>query len=223
MEFVPAAEWFETAGQSLGEALVMGASRALGIEDNELEGGFRTRSADYVEESGVSGVIEVFLFDTTAGGAGFSSKVWDEFDAVLAETRSILEGCSCDTACHNCLRRYENRHLHDSLNRHQGLALLDYAETGDSPTLRDEKVAALVRQLERSLRLKEQSVSITERSADLDAWDIEIDGKSLTFGVRSSLRRSRVPDTRLLDEDYSDYELSHQLPEVAYSIIDHLE
>jgi len=39
MEFVPAAEWFETAGQSLGEALVMGASRALGIEDNELEGG----------------------------------------------------------------------------------------------------------------------------------------------------------------------------------------
>jgi len=91
MEFVPAAEWFETAGQSLGEALVMGASRALGIEDNELEGGFRTRSADYVEESGVSGVIEVFLFDTTAGGAGFSSKVWDEFDAVLAETRSILK------------------------------------------------------------------------------------------------------------------------------------
>jgi len=57
----------------------------------------------------------------------------------------------------------------------------------------------------------------------LDAWDIEIDGKSLTFGVRSSLRRSRVPDTRLLDEDYSDYELSHQLPEVAYSIIDHPE
>lgn len=223
MEFVPSAEWFETAGQSLGEALVMGASRALGIEDDELEGGFRTRSADYVEESGVSGVIEVFLFDTTAGGAGFSSKVWDEFEAVLAETRSILESCSCGTACHNCLRRYENRHLHDSLNRHQGLALLDYAETGDTPTLRDDKVAALVRQLERSLRLKEQSVTITERDADLDAWDIEIGGNSLTFGVRSSLRRPRTPEEQLLDEDYSDYELSNKLPEVAYSIIDRLE
>jgi len=70
MEFVPSEAWFETPGQSLAEALVMGASRALGIEDDELEGGFRTRSAEHADID-ARGVIEVFLFDTTAGGAGF--------------------------------------------------------------------------------------------------------------------------------------------------------
>jgi hypothetical protein len=112
MEFVPNADWFESAAQSLAEALVMGASRSLGIEDQELEGGFRTRSADLGPEDDARGFIEIFLFDTTSGGAGFSSKVWDEFDTVLEEARSILADCDCATACHSCLRRYQNRHLH---------------------------------------------------------------------------------------------------------------
>jgi hypothetical protein len=223
MQYVPSAKWLETSGQSLAEALVMGSSRALGIEDNELEGGFRTRSAEYIDNDDAHGLIEIFLFDTTAGGAGFSSKVWDQFDAVLDETRSILEGCTCDSACHTCLRRYGNRHLHDSLNRHQGLALLDYAETGDPPVLDDEKVRGLVDQLERSLQLKEQDIQIAQSVGDSDIWVVESGGKSLSFSVRSCLRTSRAVDSAMLDEDYSDYELTHRLPEVAYSIVDQLE
>ena len=220
MEFVPSEAWFETPGQSLAEALVMGASRALGIEDDELEGGFRTRSAEHADID-ARGVIEVFLFDTTAGGAGFSSRVWEEFDAVCAEARSILESCSCDTACHNCLRRYQNRHLHDSLNRHEGLALLDYAQTGTPPTLRPDKTQSLIKQLERALELKEEDVAL--RAIDDDKWEIEIDGTTMTFGIRSSLRRSRAPTSTTYDEDYSDYELSQRLPEVAHSIVDQLQ
>jgi hypothetical protein len=220
MEFVPSEAWFETPGQSLAEALVMGASRALGIEDDELEGGFRTRSAEHADID-ARGVIEVFLFDTTAGGAGFSSRVWEEFDAVCAEARSILESCSCDTACHNCLRRYQNRHLHDSLNRHEGLALLDYAQTGTPPTLRPDKTQSLIKQLERALELKEEDVAL--RAIDDDKWEIEIDGTTMTFGIRSSLRRSRAPTSATYDEDYSDYELSQRLPEVAHSIVDQLQ
>jgi len=198
----------------------MGASRALGIEDDELEGGFRTRSAEHADID-ARGVIEVFLFDTTAGGAGFSSRVWEEFDAVCAEARSILESCSCDTACHNCLRRYQNRHLHDSLNRHEGLALLDYAQTGTPPTLRPDKTQSLIKQLERALELKEEDVAL--RAIDDDKWEIEIDGTTMTFGIRSSLRRSRAPTSAMYDEDYSDYELSQRLPEVAHSIVDQLQ
>lgn len=223
MEFVPAAEWFETAGQSLAEALVMGASRALGIESDELEGGFRTRSADLIPADDVRGVIEVFLFDTTAGGAGFSAKVWDEFDDVLSETRAILESCDCDTACHNCLRRYENRHLHESLNRHQGLALLEYAETGNPPTLSNAKTAGLIQQLEHALELQVDGISVDPASTGSEAWQIGHAGSYHTFGVRSSLRRSRATNSDVLDEDYSEYQLSHRLPEVAHSIIDQLD
>jgi len=221
MEFVPNADWFETAGQSLAEALVMGASRALGIEDDELEGGFRTRSAELTDDEEVRGFIEIFLFDTTAGGAGFSSKVWEEFADVLDETRVILEGCKCDTACHNCLRRYQNRHLHESLNRHQGLALLDYAETGDPPTLQDRKIAGLLNQLERALQLQADGVKI-DRGGDANRWTVTLNGSEHTFSIRSSLREPLADDAQF-DEDYSDYELSHELPDVAYSIIDRLE
>jgi ATP-dependent helicase YprA (DUF1998 family) len=220
MKFVPSEVWFETPGQSLAEALVMGASRALGIEDNELEGGFRARSAEHADVD-ARGVIEIFLFDTTAGGAGFSSRVWEEFSAVCEEARSILENCSCDTACHNCLRRYQNRHLHDSLNRHEGLALLDYAQNGTPPTLRREKEQSLIQQLERALELKEEDVAL--RDIEDGKWEIEIDGSTMTFGVRSSLRRPRDPESEAYDEDYSDYELSQRLPEVAHSIVDQLQ
>jgi ATP-dependent helicase YprA (DUF1998 family) len=221
MEFVPNADWFETAGQSLSEALVMGASRALGIEDDELEGGFRTRSADLVDADEVRGFVEIFLFDTTAGGAGFSSKVWDEFDSVLDETRSILAGCQCDTACHNCLRRYQNRHLHEALNRHQGLALLDYAETGDPPTLQERKIEGLLNQLERALQLQAEGVTI-DRDGTSNHWTVRLDGATHTFSIRSSLRQPLSDDAQF-DTDYSDYELSHELPDVAYSMIDQLE
>ncbi|QZA89544.1 DEAD/DEAH box helicase [Salinarchaeum sp. IM2453] len=223
MEFVPNAEWFETAGQSLAEALVMGASRALGIEDEELEGGFRSRSAEYVDQDDVRGVIEIFLFDTTSGGAGFSTKVWDEFNTVLAETRSILEGCSCDSACHNCLQRYENRHLHDSLDRHQGLALLDYAETGDPPTLSTDKIESLVQQFERSLRLKESNIDIVQSGSEADVWSASLNGESITFGIRSSLRRDRSTTSPTIDEDFSDYDLSKRLPNVVYSVVNRIQ
>lgn len=223
MEFVPEAAWFEAAGQSLSQALVMGASRALGIEDDELEGGFRSRSAEYVDQRNVSGMIEIFLFDTTSGGAGFSTKVWEEFDAVLEETRDILESCSCDSACHNCLQRYENQHLHGSLNRHQGLALLDYAETGDQPALSLDKIRALIQQLERSLKLKKGDVEVSQTDLRKDIWRVSSNGESFTFGVRSSLRTPRLNEFPSIDEDFSEYQISKQLPDVAYRIIDQLK
>jgi hypothetical protein len=222
LEFEPDAEWFESSAQSLAEALVMGASRALGIEDQELEGGFRTRSADFADDPDTRGFVEIFLFDTTAGGAGFSSKVWDSFDAVLDEARQILGECACDTACHNCLRRYQNRHLHGNLNRHQGLALLDYAETGTEPKLSERKITGLVQQLERDLQLQEPSVTMTN-AGDVDTWTIALNGQEMTFGVRPSLRQKRVADHPDLDEDYSEYQLSHGLPSVSQSILNKLQ
>ncbi len=223
MEFVPSADWFESGGQSLAEALVMGASRALGIEDSELEGGFRTRSADLGCDSDVRGYIEIFLFDTTAGGAGFSSKVWEEFDAVLEEARKILGQCKCDTACHNCLRRYQNRYLHRLLNRHQGLALLDYAETGRPPELSNDKIVTLIERLGSSLKLQNSDVEISPSETRDDVYQVNLDESIQTIGIRSCLRESRVTGEGAFDHDYSDHDLSHHLPEVAHRLMEQLE
>jgi Distinct helicase family with a unique C-terminal domain including a metal-binding cysteine cluster len=195
----------------------------LGIESDELEGGFRTRSAELADDSSTRGFIEIFLFDTTSGGAGFSLKAWEEFDEVLQEARKILGACSCDTACHNCLRAYQNRHLHDILNRHQGLVLLEYATTGQAPELEEQKVNAMVDQLERSLKLQNSDIDIVRPVSVNDAWEIKLNGSSLSFGVRSCLRDPRAYDSPELDEDYSDFELTSKLPEVAYEITDRLE
>jgi ATP-dependent helicase YprA (DUF1998 family) len=223
MQFVPDADWFESAAQSLSEALVMGSSRALGIESDELEGGFRTRSAELSDEDDVRGFIEIFLFDTTSGGAGFSLRVWEAFEEVLDETKNILSNCSCDSACHNCLRQYQNRHLHDALNRHQGLALYDYARNGTPPLVTDDQAQNLIEQLERSLQLQEPDTSINSVSGSPPRWEVSLNGEAVTFGVRSCLREKRVSDIDGLDADFSDHELSSYLPSVAYELIEKLE
>lgn len=223
MKFVPDADWFESAAQSLSEALVMGSSRALGIESDELEGGFRTRSAELSDEDGVRGFIEIFLFDTTAGGAGFSLRVWEAFEEVLNETEAILSDCSCDSACHDCLRQYQNRHLHETLDRHQGLALYDYAHNGMAPTVTDDQSETLINHLERALQLQDSATTIQQLSDSPARWQVEIDGERATFSVRSCLREERLAERENLDYDFSDHRLSSYLPSVAYELIETLQ
>lgn len=222
MEFVPNAEWSDSAARSLSEALVMGASRALGIEEGELEGGYRTRSAEVGPSPDTRGFIEIFLFDTTAGGAGFSTRVWEEFDDVLNETREILTECDCGSACHNCLRTYQNRHLHEILNRHLGMALLEYATTGKPPALDESRTEGLVSQLEQTLQLQEPDTTVVSSGRTRGEWTANLNGTSVTFGVRSCLREPRRDADRPMEMDISDYQLSNRLPEVAYELNERL-
>lgn len=223
LQFEPNASWFESAGQSLAEALVMAASHELGIEDNELEGGFRTRSADVINDESSLGIVEIFLFDTTPGGAGFSSKVWDEFDSVVSRAQKVLTGevCDCDSACHKCLRRYGNRHLHGQLDRFLGAALLEYGLTGETPDIASNRVESLVRRLEQSLTLQDPTVELQQRSGRTDGWTVTADQGSFDFSVRSCLQRPREQGD--VDRDFSDHQLQHKLPEVATEIIHSLE
>lgn len=222
LQFEPSEDWFESAGQSLAEALVMGASQELDIENDELEGGFRTRSSDILpEDSDAKGVIEIFLFDTTPGGAGFSAKVWDEFDNVAARADSILTGDCCDSACHKCLRRYDNRHLHGSLDRFLGATLLEYAQYGTTPETNPDRVDSLTNRLTHSLELQDDSIEVTRTSGKTDQWTVSADSGTCEFAVRSCLRRQRTDlDVAL---DISDYQLTHELPEVATAIVGELD
>ena len=220
LHFVPDANWFESAAQSLAEALVMGASDALGIEDDELEGGFRTRSSDLIDDDRANGLVEVFLFDTTPGGAGFSAKVYDEFDTVIDTASQILTECGCESACHECLRRYDNRHLHGMLNRYLGGTLLEYAKDGAIPTLEPDRTDSLIDRLRQSLRLQDPDIELTSVSGQHNRWTVSNGNESLTFGARSCLRVSQSdPDMAF---DVSDYELANELPEIATRISEEL-
>lgn len=221
LRFAPDTKWFESAAQSLAEALVIAASKTLGIEDDELEGGFRTRSADLVADDDANGLIELFLFDTTPGGAGFSAKVYDEFNAVVETANQILNQCECESACHKCLRRYDNRHLHGSLNRHLGKALLTYAKTEELPTLDTSRTESLIMRLTQSLQLKNSQIELMPVSGQKNKWSVSGHSRSLTLSTHSCLRIKPInTDTDLA---VSDYQLANELPEIAAQIAEEIK
>ena len=126
--------WFETACQSLSEALVIGATRTLTIDPRELSGNYRVLGPTVEDVNiGITGYVEFFLYDTTSGGAGFSSNVFERFEEVLRTTKILLSECECEQSCPSCLRTYTNRIWHEKLDRNLALDLLNYLSTGTLP------------------------------------------------------------------------------------------
>lgn len=218
VRFVPGETWFESAAESFSEALVLGSSRELNIETNELNGGFRVLPSSDEE---TEGYVEFFLFDTTPGGAGFASKIWENFESVLDRAEQILSECSCHNSCHSCLRTYENRHLHDKLDRHLGLSLLEYAR-GGTPSVSKGRKEKFMDQLEEtlSLRLRDSGVEALEIN-ESGIWRLEHDDNSINVGVRSCLRKERLNNDNI-DYDISDYQLTHNMPRETERIKDNL-
>jgi hypothetical protein len=221
LEFAPYHRWFQAATKSLAEGLVLGAARALGLDTNELGGGLRTlpRLPDDIPD--IYGYVEFFLYDTTPGGAGFASKVFERFGEVLEETREILDGCECASSCPSCLRTYHNRIWHASLDRHLGLALLDYATSGQIPEVETSVANSLVEQLDLTLSLMEPGTTVNQISQVPPAWRAQLNGKSFTFNIRSCLVQGPFA-ARTLDKSIPDFAIKKELPRVAYELIDYL-
>lgn len=49
---------------------------------------------------------------------------------LLIKTRELLSSCTCDSACHKCLKHYRNQYVHGLLDRSAALDLLTWAEKG---------------------------------------------------------------------------------------------
>jgi ATP-dependent helicase YprA (DUF1998 family) len=140
----------EDAMLTLSQALVLGSSRALDIDPAEFSGGFR------VWHPAADGRLrfDVYLFDTLAGGAGYSEEVGRSLGEVLAETARILASCTCDTSCQHCLRHYGNRFHHERLDRALARQVLTYVLDGSFPLTSDHTgQVAQLQGLERMLRL----------------------------------------------------------------------
>ena len=112
---------------TLTAAMQRAATRVLDIEQSDLAASFRlAHAADAQGGAGApaDGAVDIYLYDTAAGGAGHCQRVKDHLDEIFSEARELLAGCTCDASCYTCLRSYQNRWEHGLLDRTLGLAAL---------------------------------------------------------------------------------------------------
>ena len=144
----------EDALYSIAEGLRMAASRhpQLDLDPAEFGSGFRI----VPNEEGGDVHLDIYLYDTLSGGAGYAELAGAHLDEILRDVLTLLEECPsrCDRSCQSCLRHFFNQHLRSKLDRSLGSALLRYAMT-DEISLEHEvsEQAAELRQLKRLLEL----------------------------------------------------------------------
>ena len=125
--------------RTVSEALAKAACRLLEIEGGELMAEFRPA---LTPEGKRGAEAEIFLYDTLAGGAGFSRLLADRGQELLEKALVLLKACpeTCDASCYRCLRSYKNKFEHSLLDRHVGAELLEYLVTGRRPGFNAERL-----------------------------------------------------------------------------------
>jgi len=108
--------------RSIVYALLEGASQALGIRRDDLDGTLYTHTR--------SEPPAIVLFDNVPGGAGHVKRVAEGLVPVFKAAHQRVDSncCGAETSCYECLRTYRNQPYHDELRRglardflHQGL------------------------------------------------------------------------------------------------------
>ncbi|WP_431971322.1 DEAD/DEAH box helicase [Nocardia sp. bgisy134] len=120
--------------RTIAEALTIAATKRLGVEATELQAEYRPA----LTPRGHEGLeAEIYLYDTLAGGAGFTRRVRDFGLTIFEQTLERLESCpaNCDESCYQCLRSFRNRFEHGLLDRKVGASLLRHLLYGTVPTL----------------------------------------------------------------------------------------
>jgi ATP-dependent helicase YprA (DUF1998 family) len=185
----------ESAAHSLAEALRLAASRHRQLDLDPTEFGAGHRILPVGVDGSVS--LDVYLYDTLSGGAGYAELAAKYLDEVAAETLALLEGCDCDTSCTDCLDHFHNQHLKSQLDRKLAAALLRYGLFGTMPkSAPAEEQAIHLRSLVSSLALDGiecelskdvggQSVplvvSLSSKTMAVNLYPSLLDGSDVTF------------------------------------------
>ena len=140
-----------SAMRTICEAVAKAASQLLEIEPGEILAEHRPALSD----SGAAGsAVEVFLYDTLAGGAGFSPQMASRGSELFCKALDILEACpdQCDASCYRCLRNFRNRLDHNLLDRKLGAQVLKQVMTGVTPAYASDRARSSVDLLAADLR-----------------------------------------------------------------------
>ena len=164
---------------SLSNGLALTAASELDIDARELQCGYRLQRTAAGES-----MADLYLYDTLAGGAGYSSLIGEHFAEIFEATRARLAECSCQSSCTECLRTYGNRLYHHALDRRLALDLADYCVRGATPVLFSGKEQArYATPLREMLEMRGFS---TAESAGF-AFNAKISGVSVDVGIVPTL------------------------------------
>ncbi|NIL81089.1 DEAD/DEAH box helicase [Rhodococcoides kroppenstedtii] len=191
MDLQPTRPWVSDALLTLSEAFALAATIHLDVDHNEISAGYSHRTPPDADTS----VAEIFLYDTAAGGAGYSADAGREIIGVIDQVRTLLAECpaDCTQSCTRCLRHYRNRFIHSRLDRRLALILFNYAVNATPPDLvPPEKQAELLAPLRRFFELDGWS-AVQSQSVGRPLV-VSKDSSKLVVGVYPSL----------LDKDYAE-------------------
>lgn len=196
-----------TAGRivltTVAEAISAAATMLLDIDVADIGGGHRNA----LNSSGAAGSeVEVFLYDTAAGGAGFVRNAAADPKELLEAALRLLEACNCASSCYRCLRSHKNRWDHPDLDRHLGASFLRHILRGERPTIPESVEDRLLDMLEVDLR---DSNHATERTPDGALILPDLGNRSIIIshplmrdkpGSARAASRSAEPSDRYLDQ-----------------------
>jgi ATP-dependent helicase YprA (DUF1998 family) len=132
VKFLPGNHLTEVGLRTLCEALAKAASQILEIEPSDIMAEFRPA----LTEAGKEGrQVEIFLYDTLPGGAGFSAQLINMGKELFHKALQIMESCSeqCDSSCYRCLRTFKNKFEHSLIDRHIGISVIHFLLSGNIP------------------------------------------------------------------------------------------
>lgn len=127
------------AAKSAVEALIRAASRDL--EPGDIDGDYR-----FAPGRSANTHLDLYIYDQAAGGAGFVKAAAADPEALVRAALEVLDDCTCEDSCYQCLRSYKNRFDHGQLDRRLGADLLRACFLGLEPRVSvDWATAALTR------------------------------------------------------------------------------
>lgn len=131
----------DIALRTVSEAISKAACLLLELEPSELQAEYRP-ALTALGKAGKQ--IEIYVYDTLPGGAGFARQIGARALEVLQKALAILEDCpdKCDRSCYRCLRSYKNKFEHDLLDRKVGVVLLKYLLSGAAPRWEPSRIEA---------------------------------------------------------------------------------
>lgn len=201
--------WLSRARISLAEAMRLAAVDILDIDFHELCVGSRNRLGNG------GAFVDVFLFDSLSSGAGYSSELAAEHiqKQLFNRTREILVNCGCQDACFSCLKHFNNKLLHNKLDRFAGLDLLEYAMHGTY------KSSVSVKETEESFSQVQEVLKFeTGITVDLEGGELRIRGAGINRVLRCL--PDMAPKTAEGSEnEFWKYQLTHDVPGVIENIL----